>query len=355
MTGLTRISIIARKSVRYTIYAVFLILVGKLALDITIAVYKKLFPAPPPAPTVKFGQLPKIDFPDNNKFQFTYTLETPTGEFPKIQDQAKVYFMPKPSANLLALDLANKNAKALGFTDTPQQVSDTLYRYPHPKYPAVLEMNIVTGSFSISYDLNADRSPLNARPEPAALATTDAKNFLTNAGLFPEDVTTDSTHQYLKLSDGKFINALSQSEADAVQINFFRKTFDDLPSLTADPAKPNIWMILTGAQDKNQKIIAGEYHYYPVDETQYSTYPLKSVQQAFDELKAGKAYVADNGIFQNGQTVRIRKIYLAYFDPSGYSEFYQPMFVFEGGDGIDPKTNFSAYLPAVTSDYIAAE
>jgi hypothetical protein len=41
----------------------------------------------------------------------------------------------------------------------------------------------------------------------------------------------------------------------------------------------------------------------------------------------------------------VRKIYLAYYDAGVYTEFYQPVFVFEGDK------DFVGYVPAVTTDY----
>lgn len=330
-------------------------MVGKVVLDTSIAVYKKLFPAPPPAPTVKFGKLPFIKFPEKDSVNFTYTLETPTGEFPKLPDQLKIYFVAKSSANLLSLDLANQKAKGLGFNNNPQQVSDTIYRYQNPNFPSVLEMNIVSGVFSISYDLNADKTPLENKPTVAQISISNAKNFLTGAGLLPSDLTGEASYQYLKLTDGKFVKALSQSEADAIKINLFRKSFDGMPSLTASEDESNVWFIMSGSQDKGQQMLAAEYHYYPVDETQYSTYPIKTPEAAFNDLKSGKGFISNVGMFTNGQNVRIRNISLAYYDPEGYSEFYQPIYVFEGGDGTNPKTDFTAYVPAVSDEYYGKE
>jgi hypothetical protein len=38
-------------------------------------------------------------------------------------------------------------------------------------------------------------------------------------------------------------------------------------------------------------------------------------------------------------------MYLAYFDPDSTTEFYQPVYVFEGDNGL------VEYLPAVTTGY----
>jgi len=347
MTALTQIAINARRGIRYIIYGIIFLIVGKFALDASIAIYLKVFPPPPPAPTIKFGKLTKIPFPTNtNKANLNYTLETPQGGLPTdISTQAKVYFMPKPNPSLLALDVAKERAKAMSFTSDPIAESDTIYKFTNPNYPMVLEMNIISGTFSISYDLSADRTPITLKPPVAEVAAADFRALLSSASILPDDLTGPVTHNFYKLSSGLLAPALSLSEADVVKVSLFRKSYDNLPSMTANPNEANVWAIVSGSTTREQQVIAAEYHYLPVDESQFSTYPIKTPGQAFSELQGGGAYIADLGLNKDGGSLKIRRIYLAYFDPESASDFYQPVYVFEGDNG------FTAYLPAVTSNY----
>lgn len=326
------------------------LIVGKFTLDVSITTYKKLFPAPPPAPTVKFGKLANIPFPKKEINQkFTYTIETPDGNLPtNIGTQAKVYFMPKVNSNLLSLDVAKEKAKALGYEGDPQQKSDTLYSFKHQTFPSVLDMNIITGNFSVSYDLIADRTPLDTRPPVAEVAASNFRSLLSGANILPEEIVGPTLHSFFKVSDGKLVGAIALSEANLVKINLFRKDYDKLPSVTENPDEANIWAVMSGAQDKIQQIIAMEYHYRAVDETKFSTYPITTPQVAFKELQDGKAYIASLGNHKDGDTIKIRRVYLAYFDPKNGSDFYQPIYVF---DENDPNSSFVAYTPAVTSTY----
>ncbi len=348
MTSLTQIAITARKSLRYGLYTIIFIMVGKVFLDLAISAYLKVFPPGPPPPTVKFGKLTRIPFPENQlAVKFNYVLETPDGGFPKdISTQAKVYFMPKVNANLLALDAAKQKAKALNYSDEPEQVSDSLYKFKNPSFPSVLEMNIISGVFSISYDLNSDRSPIQIKPPIAETAAQTYKEALVNANVMPEDLNGPVTHSFFKLSDGKLITALALSEADVIKVNFFRKAYDKLPSLTADPNESNVWALVSGATTKEQQLVAAEYHYFPVDETQHSTYPIITPEEAYAQLQAGSAFIAEAGVNnKEGATLKIRRIYLAYFDPDEQTDYFQPIYVFEGDNG------FTAYYPAVAVDY----
>ncbi len=347
MTSLTQIAISARRAIRYTIFAIIFLIVGKFLLDAGTALYLQIFPPAPPPPTVKFGKLTKISFPNNNiTAKLSYVLETPEGGLPTdIPTQAKVYFMPKPASNLLALDAAKEKAKALGFTGELVQQSDTLYKFPNTNYPSNLEINIVSGTFSISYDLSADRSPISTRPPGAEVAASEFRSMLSSANILPADMDGPTIHQFYKLSSGKLESALSLSESDVIKVNLFRKVYDKLSAVTASPTESNIWAIISGSTAQGQEIIAAKYHYYPVDETQFSTYPIITPSEAFSQLQTGQAYIADLGLNKDGDSLKIRRVYLAYFDPDSEADFYQPVYVFEGDKG------FIAYYPAVDPTY----
>lgn len=343
MTSLTRTAILTRKIIRYGILAIILLIIGRIAIGAGIRAYRYFFPAPPPPPTVTFGKLPTLAFPQGASVaNANYVVETPEGGLPTLDTQAKVYFMPKQTANLLGLDAARQKAVDLGFVNNPQEISDTVYRFPHKDQPTSLQINIVTGIFSISYSLSADPSPIERIPPAPEVAASQVRSYLSSADLLPEDLTGPTTNQFLKVEGGQLVSALGQSEADLVKINLFRKEYDGFPSLTPDPNEANVWFYISGARERQKQFIAAEYHYFPVDDGQSATYPIKSAEQALNELKSGNAYIASAAKTEGNIT--IRRVYLAYYDSEKSAEFYQPIIVFEG-DG------FIAYVPAVTSDY----
>jgi hypothetical protein len=253
--------------------------------------------------------------------------------------------MPKLSSTLLSLDVAKDKAVALGFNPNEQEVSQTIYKFSHKVNPQTLEMNIGTGVFSLSYDLKADSSPIEKRPPAPEVAASIVTSYLSNAGLLPTDLTGPTTHEFLKIEGDKFVSALSLSESHLIKVNFFRKDYDELPSLTLNPDSANIWFMVSGADAREKQVIAGQFHYFPVDETQLSTYPIKGAQTAWDELNAGGAFIAALGLNKEGDEVKIRRIYIGYYDPGTPMEFFQPIIVFEGDRG------FIAYIPAVAPEY----
>ncbi len=342
--SLTEVATTSRKVIRYGIYTVIFLIMGRIALGVAINVYNKLFPPPPPPPTVAFGKLPSIGFPQQQNLpKFEYTLQTPNGGLPAIPDQGKVYFMPKSGVHLLSYEDAKAKASALGFPVEPEKVSETVLRFKHKEKPSTLEMNISSGVFSISYNLSNDQSPLEKIPPAADAAAGSVKNYLNNVSdLMPPDIKDGPyKYQYLDIVNEKLTPVISQSEASLIKIGLFRKDFDKLPSVTMNPTDGNIWFLVSSTKN----IVAGEYHYFPVDDAQVATYPMKKSAQAYKDLQDGKAYIANIGGNSDGKIV-IRKVFMAFLDPgTPTDQFYQPVEVYEGD------RDFVAYVPLVGSGF----
>src|SRR5579859_1660904 len=314
MASLTQVAITTRKVVRYSIYGIIILIVGRIALGLVIGIIQKVFPAPPPPPTVQYGKLPSLPFKAKPDIPtLSITVQTPEGSLPTLPTQAKVYFMPQSRPDLLELDNAKQKAGALGFTATPTEINSTIYKFSNPNSSSTMEMNIVTGTFSIGFNLNTDQSPLSGQPPTPEVAAANARTFLSNANILPDDLTGPTTQEYLKVQNKQLISAVSLSEANLTRINLFRKDYDKLPSLPSNPNQANVWFIESGSQDQNKQVIGVQFYYYPVDETQFSTYPIKTADQAFKDLQSGKGYIANLGTNNNGQIV-IRRVYLAYYD-----------------------------------------
>src|SRR3989344_4727341 len=182
MASLTKVAITSRKIIRYSIYAAILLIIGKFTINTVTRIYRHYYPAPPPPPTVTFGKLPQIPFqetkfPDN----LTFTLQTPDGKLPKFPTQATVYFMPKSISTIKSLDSAKQKATSLGFNPNGTELVETVYLFRHNTSPASLNLNIVTGIFSVSFDLNSKPSVLEGIPPDPKVASSLARSFLSRA------------------------------------------------------------------------------------------------------------------------------------------------------------------------------
>ena len=350
MASLTKVAITTRRIIRYSIYLILFIIFARLTILVTTRIYRHFFPEPPPPPTLEFGKLPDLPFPLREfPSDVVFTLQTPDEKLPKLTTQAKVFFMPQAVPNIRAVEFAREQALKLGFNPDGRELVETVYLFQRTDAPASLNMNIVTGVFSISYDLNANPSILQQIPPPPEVSVNQVKGYLTGANLLPNDIRDGPTsHEFIRVEQGQFVNAFSLSESDFVKINLFRKDFDEIKSLPPDFTEANVWFMLSGSSEAGSKIVAAEYHYFPLDEEKFATYPLKTSEQAWEELKAGRAFIANYEPSEEAE-IFIRRVYVAYYDAGQYTEFYQPVIVFEGDN------NFAAYVPGIASEYYGEE
>lgn len=361
MASLTQVAIISRKSIRYGVYILIFLITIRFVFRTSLSFYNTLFPKPPPPPTVAFGGLPELPFPEQTIPEgITYKLETPEGVLPTIIEQLPVYFMPAISSSIRGLDFAKQNAEMLGFDPDGRVIAENIpnvYFFQRRNAPSNLTINIVTGVFSISYDLNADPTVLGNIPPAPDDAKAKVKGYLSSAQLFEKDLTGPPTTQFLQIRGGKFIEALSLSESDFIKVSFFRKNVEfwekEFPSYTPTFPEGNIWFMLSGSGVRDKSIIAAEYHYFPIDEEKFATYPLRTAETAWEDLKSGKGFIVgpmgDSGEIAISGEVTIRRIYPAYYDAGQYTQFYQPVIVFEGDN------DFMAFIPAITDEYYGTQ
>lgn len=348
MASLTSASVTARKIVKYSLGIITFIVLARLTFLSGVNLYEKFFPDPPPKPTVRFGILPPLLFEQKeSEGELNFILETVDGTLPAFVEQADVYLMPQPLSGIQAVERARATAGSLGFEKEGRELVETVYLFSKNQSPSTLTMNIVTNVFSISYDLNATPQIFDQIPPTPESASSQVKALLRNAELLKDLETGAVTHQFLRVESGELVEAISLSEANIIKINLFRQEYGQgevkLPSVTQDSKESNVWFMLTGS-NKNSQIIAGEYHLFPIDTEKTSTYPIKTSQQAWEDLNNGNALIVNRGDNEDGR-ITIRNIYLAYYDPGQYTEFYQPVAVFEGDNG------FVAYVPAVTNEF----
>ncbi len=349
MFSLTQTAYWTRRLLKIGAFLLIAILFLRVSFNIFSSVWQRLHPPAPPPPTVSFGKLPVIKFPENSDSEkkLNYRLETIQGGLPKLTEVAKVFFIPKEGPNLLALQRATQEAKKLGFTSEPQQINETTYRWNDGKTPSTtLDININTGNFHLRYAYENDAEVINSQDLPTnQQAAQEAKNFLDAQGLLAPDLATGSAEfVYLKYSPPNLLPVSSLSEADFVRANLFRADLDGLKILPPNPRNSLVSFLFSGIRTLGRRMAEINYSYYPLEREVFATYPLKSTQTAWQELQGGKGYIANFGQNENGNIV-IRKVSLAYYDADQPQNFLQPIYVFEGDN------NFIGFVPAVNSQW----
>ena len=349
MATLTQTAYYARKIIKFGSIGI----VALLILRIGYVTFKKNWqvshPTPPPAPTVAFGKLPKLDFPPRENLPpITLKLETISGSLPTLSEQAKVFFVPQPSKSLLVWDNTKAWAQRLGFSQSPQETGTYDYRFVADTLPKVtLDVNVITRNFILAYDWRGDLSVVSQNTSVSeSQATAILKSFLQGAQALADDLANGSASVfYLKYADGNMTKALFSSEANFVKVNLFRQDVEGIKIYPPNPLEGNVSALISTAYPQFGGIINLKFIHPTISYENSATYPLKSANEAWSQLAAGKGFVANLGNNPSGK-VTIRKAYLAYYDSESIQNFLQPIIVFEGDN------DFFAYVPAITDIWV---
>lgn len=347
---LTSITYAGRQTVKFGLIFLVILMVGRITINAFVAYWKATHPEPPPPPTVGFGLLPPIKFPAQTEDDkpISYKLETATGTTPDFGDRAKVFFMPKATASLLADQSAKATAAKLDYVFEPQALTTELYRWNRSQpLLSTLEMNIRTNSFKITSNyLSLPELLVNKQVPSGFEAINRVKTMLKRADLLADDVATASGEiVYLKSLGGELAPAVSQSDADFIQVDLNRYPVDGIFRMyTPEGYIGSITAILTGAFESRDSIVELFYNYHQVDYEQVHTYPLRTSQSAWQILQAGEGYIAVKG---SDDAAVVRTVSLGYFDSFEEQEYLQPVYVFENAD-----SGFVGYVPALDPKYI---
>ncbi|KKU87919.1 MAG: hypothetical protein UY16_C0016G0011 [Candidatus Gottesmanbacteria bacterium GW2011_GWA2_47_9] len=345
MATLTETAYHARRAINWAILAVIAYVILRAFWSIFVVVWLTVFPPKAPPPNHAFGKLPAIKFAEPQATpsgQLTFTLETIQGRVPPASPSATVYFMPKSPANLLALTKTQDFAKRLSLNPTPIAETKNIYRFEDPDLLLRrLRYDIVSNNFILRYGFEQDPGVFSERNIPgSAGALAEAKNMLQVYELFvPELAGGRSTVTYLRISGNKFTPTTSQSQADAARVDFFRRPVGGIPVFTPYPDEGLVSFVFSGANNTKKRVLQFAYTFWPIDYETSATYGLKSSEQAWEELKSGKGYIARYP--KTGNVITVRNARLGYYDSFEPQTYLQPMFVFEGDDG------FLGYVPAV--------
>lgn len=311
-------------------------LAALIAIFFLMKIKDAIFPTPPPPPTVGFGKLPSIEFPSSTNKNLTYSISTVTGTLPTFALSEKVFKMQDVQPDLLSLQRAKEKAKSIDFEGNPIEVSENVYQWKDLK-GQILTMNILDFDFNLSSNFLSKEIPSLRFGTDIAVKT--AKEFLQRMGLFYKDIDeTKTTTELFSIKNFRLIPASSLSSTQVVRVNFFQKDINGLSIYYPSTTTP---LNLIVADIEDPKVIEGNFFYQNPSEV-FSTYPLKTAEQAFDDLKKGNSYIS---VLPQTANVYIKKVKLGYYVAEKKQKFLFPIIVFEGD-------NFQAYVSAVTDEWV---
>lgn len=302
-----------------------------------IFVKNVFFPTPLPPPEEKFGNLPQVLFPRKSGQELSYKIDTITGKLPSFSDRAKVYKIHKREPNLVALDTARRRLRNLGFDKNESKISNSIYQWGSDSGEAII-LNIFTGTFRIhsGYLTSPPQSfnPNSVIKESLIRIVTD---FLGGLGESVEDIDFNTSPlSYLRITNGIVEKANSLSEAQLVRFDLLQKDIDKLKIYYPDLNQSTIYFIFK-AEDSYPKIVEARFLHLAPD-AQSSTYPIKTAEQAFNDLRTGKGLVFNQNA--KSATIHITDVNLGYYIGEENQEFLVPIVVFTG-------KNFTGYVQAI--------
>lgn len=345
MATLHSITELTKKAIKWIGISLASFLVLFLLLQMLLFVKNVFFPKNPPPPTVSFGALPPLVFPESVKtHKPTYSLETVSGNLPILPSTAKVHTIVLDSPNLLALEKAREKVGHVGFNDAEKKLSDTEYTWESATDS--LQKNIIMSTLTFNFHMTSNYTTYPPLQSLGSIlseesAKDDAQSFFDSIDAFPADFDDTQTRtELLTLKQGTFFPATSLSNANVVRVDFYQKNWDSLPIYYPNPPGSTINALMA----PDGEILEANFFHQTISE-KGATYPLKTVSEAFEELKKGDAYIGHDTT--EAEEIKITDAFLAYYLGDTQQEYMIPIIVFKStGD------SFYAYVSAVRSEWI---
>ncbi len=372
--NLTRTSVVFRRGVNIVLGILVLYIGFKAASPFVKDLYLKINPPKNP-PTIAYGMLDPIEFIEKETTGTVreVVLNTTSGGLPSLPTQLPVYKYEKLEFSYQAGKDAQDHARKLGFTDD-EQVTDlkgNLFSWKDKQTGAILEIEIHTKELRVQTNLANFQSLFSPGKITTASAEGQARRVLTGIDRLNNEQYSRETGKVsmAKFASGKLVKANSPFEAQLARVDFFRKV-RDFPILGPDPKKGLLSVVVgvsigTGAPEVLSNPII-DFHDWPLIEDENGTYPLITVQEAWNAVANEKQGViasvipTDDSVFAEKptpprvDTVLINNIYLAYYDTEKRQNFMQPIYVFEGDYNVNgkPGGEITLYFPAVQGQYV---
>lgn len=309
-------------------------------------------------PDAFFGAIsaPKLPKSDVDLTETKFQIDLPEGSLPQVPSELKVYPIPKPEGTLTSLNDSRDTVKSLEFRDDPKKISEGVYSWiGTDKKAKSIKMNIASGEFIYKYNIKKDPKIIEGKFKvDEATVIKQAKRFLGRVDSFPEDLENGPTLiNFYKQQGSKRKKVTSLSEANEVEIYFFRNSLDEQYAIVQPNPDVSLVRVIMGANIFYERgVVEAEYSYWPFEINNSSLYPIKNADQAWSEFQEGKASFVKGGR-ESYEGMFLEKVELAYFVTKSYQPFAQPIYIFTGSGISKTKlVSFVAYLPAIAGEYI---
>lgn len=298
-----------------------------------------------------FGKIKKLEIPDTPPSGgLTYSFETIEGVPQTATSAAHVYFFPPQTPRLGYREKIYLIARTIGFdvSKTKYTLSGITAAFKEDR--KTLDIDISNFNFLYTYDFAQDGGFFSGAVSPdRAAAQNSAIEFLRAVDKYPEELAqgrTDAIYFFFNTKD-KTMVAVDKNVGltpNLIEIDFYRPDIDGLPIVPPRYFNSQNYVMLMRTGE-TYRVARAQIKYFERSSTQVGAYPLKTGPQAYEDLKAGKGFIASP--VKDAKHIIINQMFLAYFDPQEYQEYLRPVYVFLGNN------NFVGYVDGVREDYIA--
>ena len=341
---LTEFSYYSRKYLPYVIlsFLIFLIFFYSIKLALiyiesnkTIVVYTNPI----------FGKITPPEIPQSTMSAgLKFTLDTIEGVPVTATQTANVFFLPQFNPRFGYSEKIYLMAKGFGF-DTEiikHKLVDKIATFVDDEKTLSIDIS----NFNFKFDRKVG-SELFFSPRITIPSKTEIENkaidFLKKIGRYPDELGKGTTNViYLKYNPGNenFINVDLRSDAQLVEVDFYRPNVDDFSIVTPKFFNSQNYVIML-FEGSDFQIIKSQIAFFEKSEEQVGVYPIKTGDQAWTELIDSKGMVVAGT--QGQENIIIKSMKLGYYDPDIYQIYLQPVYVFLG------EGNFVGYVPAVNN------
>lgn len=289
-----------------------------------------------------FGPISKPVLKDSTSSAgFKFQIDTIEGKPVTATKSANVYFITPVTTKFSYRDKISMMAKNLGFEnsntynlqeDTAYFINDTrsfdvkitnfnfIYKYQYEKDPNLFIRSIIPTAQEAENESISLLSSLDRNVEEFDKSKTVAKYFFYNV-------------------DKKVIVPVARNiDANIAEVNFFRGGIDNFPTVSSRFPNSSNYVRLAST-DREFIPIEAQITFFERAIDKVGAYPLITGDAAFEALKKGEGIVLLNSNPSNKNKI-IKKMYLAYLEPEKYTQYLQPVYVFEGD-------NFAMFVPAI--------
>lgn len=302
-----------------------------------------------------FGKLDEPQFEEaQEKVKLQFFLDTVDGELPVATKEASVFRIPDKQSTIAYLNKIYAIALRFGF-DTQvikhEPINQTWVKFENEKQ--ILTIDIRTFHYNFRLKGSEELQQLiNATPEAKFTALEGeildkAKEIYRTHESYSEDLASGKTNiVYVKydVTNQAYYPITSEETPQAVRVDFFRKDEGAFPVVPPKYYESHNYEILAPLT-RDVKMVAIQNKSFEKQYTQVGIYPIKSVQTAWGDLQKNRASIIALETGFTG-TIKIKQMYVAYYDPQEYQQYFEPIYVFLGDHG------YVSYLPAIPDRFL---